>query len=241
MPRRKKETLSMKIAPHVIPAFVGVSFFLSLFVISVKVYSDNTTAQYETHVAHIEQPPLNDELLARIIHWDKYEDQKHQFSVRYPGTKLKNTNDAPLFAKAGLCSKKEVQALTLEPVQFDTESLPTEIYANLVQFTVHTEPVTERISPEDWFQKHCSDFFYDPDSYTKETVTVHGVEGIRITERLVADETPYKTKKMYTFLQANNRIYILTSHYSFENDGDEQAVRHAERILQDITESITFE
>lgn len=241
MPRRKKETFYTKIAPHVIPFVVGFSLFLSLFLIALKIYSDNfEPVEREIVIASIE-PTQNPEILARTVHWETYTDQDYPFSIKYPSNRLKNTSDAPLFAKAGVCTKKEVQTLTLEPVEFDTDSLPGEIYASLLQVTVHGETIPQETSITEWFQTNCQDTFDTQEAYKQAETTLYGKQVITLTDITQEQDDRYVTGKTQYFVVVDNTVFIITTHYSLETGADDEAIRHVEQTLADIVQTITFD
>lgn len=240
MPRRKKETLYTKISPHIIPFFVGFSLFLSLFFISLKIYEDNILPVDQEKTTHTPEQIHDQDILARTVHWKTYDNSSYYFSLRYPDYKLKNTNDAPLFAKAGLCTKKEVQALTLEPRQFNTESLPTEIYSDLLQVTVHAEKLKENVSLHEWFGTNCTESFYDKEKYEKKNTTFLNLPVITLKEKQKGDEEQYITKKYHIFVKRDTIIYIITTYYSFGASTDKDVIVEGERVLNDIIGTITF-
>lgn len=201
MPRRRKETVFTKISPYIIPGTVIISFILAVSFTVYKVYADKQSVQQELHIAQVDIPPMDEELLARTVHWKTYVDDTYGFQIRYPDNKLKNTNAAPLFAKAGVCTKKEVQALTLEPVQFDTDSLPYEIYAQLLQVTVHVQSITENLTVDTWFDENCVGEYYQEGQYMKQRVSLYGQPAIEIAQKQNEEENDlFVTKKTSTFV-----------------------------------------
>lgn len=241
MPRRKKETIYTKLAPHIIPFSIGFSLFLSLFLISLKIYSDNFRQPTQQITKAETDISIDPDIVARTIHWDSYTDTEYPFSVRYPPNRLKNTNDAPLFAKAGVCTKKEVQALTLEPIEFNEESLPGEIYSHLLQVTIHVDKSDGIATIEDWFQLHCLQSFDGQDDYVRSNTALNGREGIEIAYPKNGPDDPYITGKRRRFILVGQYVYIITTQYSLDVGNNEEAVQDAEDVLNFIVKTVQIE
>lgn len=238
MSRTKKKTTWEKIAPTLgfiatLCAILGI-----IGSIGYKVYIDNRNAEPSPSSSmkkQISQEELQRQ--ARVSNWELYTNEQHGFQVLYPQDIVKNTNEEPLFAKTGICSAKDTQVLTLESKEFNKDSIPSDIMANLVRITVHVQdlPDDTPISLKDWVREHCTAKSWNLNTDHIRSISIQNKESLLLTDQ----NNPPMQYTQYAFVEHAGTLYIIGQSYAFSEENQHKSI-NTKILFDDIMQSFTF-